>query len=290
VVAANRASLEEADNLRVGWKAILPDDRVVMFLDCSKSDDSTALMGCRVDDSFVFTLGVWAKPKGERGERWLVPRGQVDSRVTEAFDRFNVVGFFADPSHAIDDEDGSRYWDGLIDDWHRRYKDRLLVWSRRSGHNTHAVMFDMTSPERHKTFVEAAETWVEDMEALNDIEEYAPTFQIDGNPAFISHLQNARRFPTKDGDSLMKDNRESARKIDMAVAAVGARMLRRIFLNTEQEEESRSGEVWGMWDQNLSKSEVSAIANQTAMEDRAARRLAELEELSKRPTSGVVHV
>jgi hypothetical protein len=236
-----------ADTLRAGWKSVLPDEKVVMFFDGSKSDDATALVGCRVEDSYLFTIGVWQKPRGGRGDKWLVPRNEVAARVKEAFDTFNIVGFWADPSHAMDDSDSSRYWDDLIDEWHRTYKETLEVWAIRSGLNTHSVMFDLTSPERQKLFVGAAETFIEDLEAKDDVEEYAPKFKIDGHPAFVQHLRNARRYPMRFGTSLMKDNRESAHKIDLAVAAVGARLLRRSLLNTEKVVEDRSGEMWGAW-------------------------------------------
>jgi len=244
---AEQRKLPDHDELRVGWRNIMPDEDVVLFFDGSKSDDATAIVGCRVSDSFIFTIGVWQKPKGERGKTWLVPRGSVDARVREAMSTFNVVGFWADPSHATDDEDGTRYWDALIDEWHRDFKDDLKVWATKSGLSTHSIMFDLASPERQRLFVGAAEEFVEMMESKNDIEEYDPQFSIDGHPALINHMRNARRYPGKFGISLMKDNRESSRKIDLAVAAVGARLCRRSLLNTEKPEEDRTGEIWGAW-------------------------------------------
>lgn len=236
--------------LEAGW-LVLPSDPIVMFFDGSKSDDATALVGCRLSDGYTFVIGVWQPPEQkDRAKTWLAPRGAVDARVEEAFKRFNVVAFWGDPSHAKDDEDGSRYWDGLFDDWMRRFKDKLdkLHWPVKSGMRSHAVMFDMTSTDRLKLFVEAAEKFVEDMETLNDIEEYAPTFQIDGHPTMIKHLEHAINYPTSWGVSLMKENRESKRKIDLAVCAVGAQMLRRIVLNAEVEEEKDvPAEIWGTW-------------------------------------------
>ncbi|MBZ4251921.1 hypothetical protein LAJ57_13535, partial [Streptococcus pneumoniae] len=44
-----------------------PADGWVLFFDGSKSDDSTALVGCRLSDGHVVTLGIWAKPQGARG-------------------------------------------------------------------------------------------------------------------------------------------------------------------------------------------------------------------------------
>lgn len=237
-----------ADPLRVGWEVVHPDEEVVAFFDGSKSDDSTGIIGCRVSDGYLFTVGVWQKPPGKRGENWVVNRVAVDNRVTEMFERFNVIGFWADPSHAVDDEDSTRYWDSVIDSWMRRYKDSLQVWPTKTGNNQHAVMFDLTSPERQRMFVGAAEEFVEELHQKSDIEEYAPTFRIDGHPAFLSHLRNAMRYPTKFGVSLMKEHRESLKKIDLAVCAVGARLVRRVLLNKGIEEETpKNGTVWGAW-------------------------------------------
>lgn len=234
--------------LEAGW-LVLPEEPIVMFFDGSKSDDATALVGCRVSDGYTFTIGVWQRPKGKRGESWLAPRAAVSARVAEAFARFNVVAFWGDPSHAKDDEDSTRYWDGVMDTWMREYKDRLdpAFWSVKSGHRKHAIMFDMATPESQKHFAAAAERFVSDMESLNDIEEYEPTFAIDGHPALVQHLKNGIRNPGPYGVTLMKDNRESAHKIDLAVCAVGAHMLRRVVLLGEQDEkEEAPAELWGV--------------------------------------------
>jgi hypothetical protein len=204
-------------------------------------------MGCRLSDGYVFTVGIWEKPKGKRGEKWLAPRGSVTSRVNEVFKRMKVVAFWFDPSHTQDDEDGGRYWDGTIDQWFREHRDALdsQYWPLKSGNNTHGILFDMATPANRKLFVGAAEQFVDELETLDDIEEFAPQFAHDGHPLFMSHARNAKRFPTDDGTSLMKEGRESLKKIDAAVCAVGARMLRRVVLNRPLEEEEPPGDVWG---------------------------------------------
>lgn len=246
--------------LEVGWAYVGADEPCVMFFDGSKSDDATALVGCRLSDGYIFTIGVWQKPPGKRGEDWTAPREHIDMRVREAHKRFNMVAFWGDPSHTLNDTgDGSRYWDSYFDAWMRDFtSDRYCEmvgrtpldkahWPVKSGHGIHAVMFDMTSRERHGIFVAAAEEFIEALETLNDIEEFAPTFTIDGHPALVAHMLNARRFPTEHGISLMKNGRESNKKIDLAVGAVGARMLRRIVLNRGVEEVKTAGEIWGAW-------------------------------------------
>ena len=235
------------DPLKVGWDAILPGEEVVLFGDGSKSHDATALMGCRVSDGYVFTVGIWEKPPGKRGEKWLAPRSAVHARANEVFKRMKVVAFWFDPSHTKDDEDGGRYWDGTIDAIFREHREELdpAYWPLKTGNNTHGVLFDMATPANRKLFVGAAEQFVEELETLDDIEEFAPQFTHDGNPLWMSHARNAKRFPTDDGISLMKEGRESLKKIDAAVCAVGARMLRRVVLNRPLDLPDEPGEIWG---------------------------------------------
>jgi hypothetical protein len=208
---------------------IEPQEEVALFLDCSKSDDATGLMGCRISDGHLVTLGMWQRPpmaRGEAARAWLTPRDKVDAAVQAAFDRWRVVVFWGDPSHVLDDESMNRYWDGLFDTWHRRYKARLKVWAR-PGVTTdrgHAVMFDMALMDNQKRFVEALGITEADIEA--------GSLTHDGDPRLRAHVLNARRQPTKAGMSIAKEHRESRRKIDLAVSAVGARMARRAYLNT----------------------------------------------------------
>jgi hypothetical protein len=54
--------------------------------DGSKTDDHCALIGCRVSDGYVFTLGVW-DPAEHGGE---APRELIDGAVRAAFERYTV--------------------------------------------------------------------------------------------------------------------------------------------------------------------------------------------------------
>ena len=252
VEARQRASRDAEAQLEAGW-LVHPDEPIVMFLDGSKSDDATAIVGCRLSDGYCFTLGIWQKPAGDRGKKWLAPRAAVDKRVDEIFQRFNVVAFWGDPSHTKDETDDSSYWLGMFDKWMRVYKDRLdpKFWPVKTGLQSHAINFDMTGAERQKMFIKAAEIVVDEFETLNDIEEFEPQFEIDGHPALVTHLKNAIEHfhPSGWGTTLMKDARDSPRKIDLAVCLVGARMLRRVVLNGEEEEDDKPkkgawGEIW----------------------------------------------
>ncbi len=207
----------------------------LVFFDGSKSDDATALAGCRLDDGHSVTLGMWQRPPKGRGEGWVAPRAEVDARVERVFEVLDVVGFWADPSHTTDDETQERYWDDLIDSWHRRYRDRLKHWAV-PGKGGHSTMWDMASPGRSSEFTAAAERTVTDIET--------GTLTWDGDPRMRIHVHNARRYPNRWGVSLWKGHRESKRKIDLAVCLVGARMMRRVALNAPAPGRERSGKVW----------------------------------------------
>ena len=236
--------------VEAGWQIVGREEPVVAFFDGSKSDDSTAIVGCRLSDGYCFLIGVWQKPKGERGKSWLAPRNAVDRRVEKMFERFNVVAFWGDPSHAKDDaEDESSYWMPMLDKWMRKHKDRLdpKHWPVKSGLAKHAINWDMSGADKTKTFIAAAEQTVEDFETLNDVEEYEPSFQIDGHPVLVAHLKHAieHEDPRGWGTSLSKEQKDSPKKIDAAVCLVGARMLRRVVLNAHEEEEIEDpGEIW----------------------------------------------
>ncbi|KAB1648416.1 terminase [Pseudoclavibacter endophyticus] len=213
-----------------------PRDEVVLFFDGSKSDDATVLVACRVADGALFPLGLWvAPPKARRGE-WTAPRGVVSQRVRQAFKDYRVVGFFADPSHTREDGTADLYWKATVDKWHQDFHSKLLIWAR-PGRDGHSIEFDMSN--RHvegARFVEAAELFVEEADQGN--------VPHPAHAELSRHVKNARRFPTQHGVSLMKDGRESPRKIDLAVAAVGARMVRRQVMNLATKRGQGRGGVW----------------------------------------------
>lgn len=227
----------------LAWDALArPDlefkhgDEIVMFFDGSKSDDASALVGCRVSDGLVQALGLWQAPPQKRRGEWVAPRAEVNQRVRALFKQFRVVGFWADPSHTKEDGTLDMFWQPLVDEWHRTYHARLALWAQ-PGQHGHAVAWDMSntsSKGKGAVFVPAAESFVEDVENGDLIHT--------GNPELSRHVKNARRFPTRFGVSLSKDGPESPRKIDLAVCAVGARHMRRMVLNVAGKR--GTGKIW----------------------------------------------
>jgi hypothetical protein len=193
-----------------------PGDRVVLFGDGSKTGDATGLVGVRLSDGLTQVLHVQQPTRGQRADR-----DKVDGAVVSAFDRFDVVAFWFDPSHAKDEDavDDDRYWWPMCDTWMGRYADRLLLWAVKSGAHRHAVAWDMTSSARQAQFVPAVEQLDADIDA--------GVFRFKRSTWLQQHLTNAKRNPGRFGVSLKKEHRESSRKIDLAVCAAGGQMLRR---------------------------------------------------------------
>lgn len=205
-------------------------DEVVMFFDGSKSRDATALMGCRISDGHVFTIGVW-EPDVAHTTDSVVPVTEVDAAVEMAFDRWSVLAFFADVKE----------WEGFTKvTWPERYADDLLVHSAAGGKDPQSIAWDMRS--KVFDFTRAAE--------LAEAEIKDRAFTHDGDSRVARHVANARRRPNRWGVSIGKESPDSPRKIDAAVCVIGARMVRRIVLASPEwqkrtSKKTRSGRVYG---------------------------------------------
>ncbi|WP_432130653.1 terminase [Streptomyces tendae] len=236
---------EDAWMARYEWDACKRDglqledgDEVVLFFDGSKSDDATGLCACRMSDGFVTALGVWQKPANWPAPNtpgfvpYRVPREEVHGVVENAFARLRVLAFFADPGSGQDDDDGEMYWDAFIDLWGQTWGRKLILRSVVSGPKAHAVRWDMRDPRNQETFTEAVKRTHADV--------LERTLTHDGHKTLRTHVINARRRTNRWGVTIGKEHRESARKIDLAVCMVGARMLRRMILNSPKSAKKKS--------------------------------------------------
>jgi hypothetical protein len=215
-------------------------DTIALFGDGSKSDDATGIIGIRISDGLAQVLHVQQPKKGA-----IVDRDAVDHAVIEAHRKYRVVAFWFDPSHAKDDdaEGDNRFWWPLVDEWSRRYGKRLKCHPVKTGNRAHAVAFDMALDMNQKTFVEACDQVLGELEgqAQKPADERVVIFKRSSTLA--EHLRNAKRAPGKWGVSVRKEHRESARKIDLAVCLIGARMLRRIYLLSQKKGTPGKGRV-----------------------------------------------
>jgi hypothetical protein len=159
--------------------------------------DATALIGCRLSDGHLFEIQVWEQPQGAAGKDWRIPTDEVDREVRRAFERWNVVGFYADPAK----------WESYITAWEKDFGSRLkakatqknpIEWWMTGGRGIQVVR----ATERLRTAVVEKEV------------------THDGSSVLARHVRNCHIRTSKLGDQVAKENPGSPRKIDAAVAAI----------------------------------------------------------------------
>lgn len=180
---------------------VAPGDMVVLGFDGSRGRskgkaDATALIGCRVRDGRLFQVMV--REPGDGDQDWMPNPLEFDAAVRQAFDLWQVVGFYADPSG----------WVEWVTKWEAAFRARLKVkasaanpiqaWPR--GKDSRVELYI-------KNFHEAATNG---------------ELSHDGSAALARHVVNARRRPTKSGYLIFKKFPQSPDKIDAAYAAVMA--------------------------------------------------------------------
>lgn len=168
----------------------LPDDgaRVVLAFDGSASGDSTALIGCTLDDEHphVFTVAVWEAAADD--PRWRVPRHEVSAMVDAAFDRWDVLELAADPWG----------WRTELEEWTARHSGKVVEWN-----TAHAGRMAPATDRMYAAIAEGRITHC-------------------GNETLAAHMNNAVAKRTAMGDLVGKDKKGSNRKIDACVAAIVA--------------------------------------------------------------------
>lgn len=200
---------QQVDSLATATRVVPDGEIITLGFDGSRQrvqgvTDATALVGVCVNDGHGFLLPwgqghtIWEQPDGPHGVGWAVPRTEVDQAVAMAFDRYNVIGFFADPAK----------WETYIDAWTAKYGHSLRVRATRSS----PIEWWMTGG-RIGAVVKAIER------AHSAITQGQMSLDA-GSLALLRHLKNARRRVTTSGITISKDNPVSPRKIDAAVALI----------------------------------------------------------------------
>lgn len=194
-------------------REVIDGEPIVMFFDGSKSRDATGLVGCCMSDGHIFTIGGWEPDLKDRTSK--VPVHEIDDAVDNAFEQYEVLGFFADVQE----------WQGFVKvTWPDRYKDKLMIHAVPGGTNPEAIAWDM----RRRSYEFMQETELTLAEILNE------DFTHDDNSMMDRHVVNARRRLHKGGIAISKESKDSPRKIDLAVCMIGARMVRRRLMGTKE--------------------------------------------------------
>lgn len=175
------------------------DEPVTLGFDGSRKrrrgvTDATALVACRVSDGHVFLVEAWEQPDDASGDDWQVPADVVDAVVRETFDRFTVVGLYADPPG----------WETWVAGWEAAFPKRLRVRATRE----HPCEWWTNRPAVMAQALEQFHGAVIDGEMTHS-----------GSSVLTRHVLNARRRASRGGLQIAKEHPDSARKIDAAVAA-----------------------------------------------------------------------
>ena len=187
-------------------------DEIALFFDGSRTQDATALVACHIESGYIFTIDVWEPAPASAGQEAApVPVHEVDAAVERSFERWSVVAFFADV----------REWESFVRvEWPKRYAEKLKIWAVPTGREPQAIAWDMRTHVYEFTMAcELVRTEIEGRE-----------FRHDGDGRLARHVANARNYPNRWGTSVSKETRQSPKKIDAAVSAIGARMARRLYL------------------------------------------------------------
>lgn len=173
-------------------KSLHDGDLVTLGFDGSVNNDSTGLVACRLSDRHVEVLGCWEKPDDQ--DNWEVDREGVDAAVAYAFERFKVIGFYADPA----------YWQDYIDRWNNLYGPKL----KQPASKSHPIEFWMSR-------------YVPVSAALERLHSAVLSKQVthDGNQRLARHIGNARRRPRGAQLLIAKEFPLSRNKIDLAYCA-----------------------------------------------------------------------
>lgn len=159
---------------------------VVLGFDGSRTGDNTALVAVTVDgEPQCKVLGLWEKPK-DSDDEWRVPRGEVKDVIRQACREYNVREIA---------------WDEFL--W-------LDAAEELEEEGLPVVVFPQTLTRMGP--------------ATQRFYEMVTTRKIghDGDPRLARHLDNAQLKTDTRGSRLMKDAKNSPRKIDLAVALVMA--------------------------------------------------------------------
>ncbi|WP_243063197.1 hypothetical protein [Humibacter sp. RRB41] len=192
-------------------------DKVALGFDGSLSNDATALVACRIRDRYLFPLHIQEKPDGPEADDWEVDQDAVDAAVSAAFEKFEVVAFYADPP----------YWQDWVRSWAKEYGEQLEV--KASAKNEIAWYT--------KRDVQMAEA----LELLHTAIASGTMSHDDDTPlgkVMSRHFLNARRWERRGGTVIGKETKNSSKKIDAAMAGTLAFQAAADFVSQKPQEKS----------------------------------------------------
>lgn len=158
---------------------------VVLGFDGSRSQDTTALVAITVDTNpMVKVLGLWQRPQDN--DSWTVPRGEVKDAIRQACRDYSVREIA---------------WD----EW---------IWNDAAEELTDEGLPVVIFQQNMTRMSPATQRFYESVTTKH--------IEHDGDPRLTRHLDNCQLKTDNRGSRIVKDAKNSPRKIDLAIAAVMA--------------------------------------------------------------------
>lgn len=165
-------------------------DKITLGFDGGKTDDSTALIACRVQDMQFFVIDIWESD----GQGWEIDFEKVSGVVDFCFANYEVLGMFADVEG----------WAPWITKWSEEWGKKLAI----KASDKSPIGLDMRGSQSRLT--SAHERLMESI--------FNMKITHDGDPRLTKHVLNARRRENRYGVSFSKESRESPKKVDAYAA------------------------------------------------------------------------
>ena len=184
-------------------QVVEPGETIVLGFDGSRGRvrgkaDATALVGMTLAGKHLFEIGVWER-RDHDPQDWSPDPAVVDAVVRDTFSKYQVVGFYADPSG----------WTGQVAQWEADYGRQLRV---RASRDEPIAAWPRGKDSKVAEHVERLRLALVQRE-----------ISWDGSSALMRHMLNARRRVLRRGGYLLyKQFPDSPDKIDAAYAAVMA--------------------------------------------------------------------
>lgn len=161
------------------------DLELVVALDGSYSRDSTAVVGCTVEEKpHIFVIGKWERPPGQ--PRWRTPRNEVLDLVQQTMADYRVVELAPDPPG-----------------WHREVEDLEATYG------AVVVRFETNQPARMGPACDEFD------QALRD-----GGFTHDGDASLAAHVSHCVQVRRGRHLLVTKEHPDSPLRIDLAIGAI----------------------------------------------------------------------
>jgi len=168
-------------------RTVEPETEVVLAFDGSFSGDTTVIVGATIEGSpHLWVEGLWEAPEGPQGRDWRVPVVQVEDALRDACKRYAVKEIIADP-----------------------YR-----WNRSLQVLEAEALPVAEFPQSAQRMTPATTSFYEAV--VNK------TLSHSGDPKLARHVANAVLREDSRGTRIVKEHKDSKRRIDAAVASIMA--------------------------------------------------------------------